>query len=96
MTDVYARTALKLAENLSATGSSVTWQGGPGTFSVEATWGGGSVSFQFQTLNGTWVNLSPDAVFTANGAIGFVLQKGAKIRASISTATAVFAYAVPL
>lgn len=96
MPDIQAHTILTLANGVSATGPSYMWGGGPGTFSVEATFGGGTVTLQVQTGNGTWVAVGADTTFIANGIAGFLLPKGAMIRALIATATAVYAYAVPM
>lgn len=98
MPDIQARTAVTLASNAASTnpGNVAMWGGGAGTFSAEATWGGGTVTFQVQSPNGTWIAVSADAQLSANGIIGFILPKGAMIRVLIATATAVYAYAVPL
>jgi hypothetical protein len=97
MPDIQDKTIIRLQESSAATGGNAfTWPGGPGTFSAEATWGGGSVTLQTQSGNGTWIAVGADAQLLANGIVGFILPKGAKIRAAITTATAVYAYAVPL
>lgn len=95
MPDLQIRTIITLANNESATTGAVSWEGGAGTFSAEATWGGGSVSLQTQTGNGTWVAVGTDTTMTANGIAGFILPRGALIRVAIVTATAVYAYVVP-
>lgn len=46
-----------LASNLSATGASVAIKGGQYMFMVEGTVGGSTISLQFQTINGTWVDV---------------------------------------
>ncbi|UOF83099.1 hypothetical protein [Caudoviricetes sp.] len=79
-----------LLSNASATGTGVNWQGGRGVFTVEATFGGGTVTLQFQTLNGTWVAVDGCAL-TAAGTKAFDLPPG-PIRAAVATATAVYAY----
>lgn len=82
-----------LAENSSATASSdVIWPGGLGVFSATATWGGGNVSLQLLTPDNTWVAVGTDTTLTANGAAGFILPFGQRIRVAITTATAVYAY----
>ena len=98
MPNIQARTIITLASNAGATpqATGAVWPGGPGTFSAEATWGGGTCTLQTQTGTGTWVAVGPDTTFTANGIAGFLLPKGAVIRALTVTATAVYAYAVPL
>ncbi len=80
-----------LATNASVTGSLVAWPGGPGMFTAEATFGGGTVKLQAQTSNGTWVDVGPDTTLTAAGAAGFILPP-CNIRVSIATATVVYAY----
>lgn len=54
-----------LASNLAATGNAVTIKGGEYMFSVDGTapGGGNTVSLQYQTPNGTWVDVS---VFTGS------------------------------
>ena len=93
-------TVVTLASNASATSTfQFSWQGGAGMFSAEATWGGGTVKLQVltqQSGGATWVDVGPDTTFTANGAAGFILPVNAQIRASIATATAVYAYVVAL
>ena len=81
-----------LAQNASATGGEVSWPGGEGVFMAEATWGGGTVKLQFKTPNGTWIDAGTETTLTANGAGAFLLPP-CLIRASIATATAVYAYA---
>lgn len=88
---------IALQENSSATGTNqFTWPGGPGRLSVEASWGGGTVTLKTMTSNGTWIAVGPDTTLVANGVAGFILPKGAQIQAAIATATAVFAYADPI
>ena len=88
---------LVLAENLSATPSGdQVWTGGPGFFSAEATFGGGTVSLQVLTPNNTWIAVGADTTLTANGVAGFILPNGARIRVAITTATVVFAYVNPM
>jgi hypothetical protein len=85
---------IPLQENSSATGTNqFTWVGGPGTFSAEATWSSGTVTLQAMSNAGTWMAVGVDTTMTANGVAGFILPKGTQIRAAITTATAVFAYA---
>ena len=90
-----ANSALVLGAGISATPTTVfTWPGGVGMFSAEATWGGGTVSLEFKTPNGTWIAVGADTTLTANGGAGFLLPAGTAIRAAVTTATAVYAYAV--
>ena len=85
-----------LASNASATGTGVKWPGGPGTFSAEATFGGGTITLQVQTATGTWIAVGSDTTLTAAGIAGFILPNGSNIRALIATATAVWAFATPM
>ena len=82
-----------LLSNASATGSWLQWPGGSGLFSVEATWGGGTVKLQYKAPNGTAVDAGPYTTLTANGGGIFDLPPG-EIRANVATATAVYASAV--
>ena len=89
--------AMVLASNASETPSTeFLWPGGLGLFTAEATWGGGTVSLQFKTVNGTWIAVGTNTTLTANGGGGFILPAGTSIRAAITTATAVYAYAIGL
>jgi hypothetical protein len=87
-----------LAKNLSSvpTPTLVTWPGGAGMFTTEATFGGGTIKLQVQTQNGTFEDVGPDTTMTVAGAAGFILPAGSIIRCLITTATAVFAYAIVL
>jgi hypothetical protein len=85
---------LTLAANASADGAAVQWTGGHGFFTAEATFGGGTVKLQFKTLNGTWIDV-PGASLTAAGAKEFYAPAG-ELRASIATATGVYAYVHPI
>ena len=98
MADIQARTIITLASGASSstTMQTVLWVGGPGTFSAEATFGGGTITLQVLSGNGTWIAVGTDTTLTANGIAGFILPKGAQIRVLIATATAVYAYAVPM
>lgn len=100
-----AHGVVKLGENVSATSAAMAWGGGAGMLSVEATWGGGTVKLQVQSANGTWIDVGPDTNLTANGVVGFILPASKAptqdlpngcglIRISVTTATAVYAYAV--
>lgn len=87
---------INLGSNISATGAEFTWGGGDGLFTAEATWGGGTVKLQYKTMNGTWVDAGSNTTLTANGGGIFTLPAGTPIRASVTTATAVYAFAVPV
>lgn len=76
----------------SATSASNTWPGGKGLFSVDATFGGGSVALEYQIVPGTaWIPasvVSTAGVYTAapllaNGGFVFELPR-CNIRAAIS------------
>jgi hypothetical protein len=86
-------TAITLASNASATGSWFFWPGGRGEFRVEATFGGGTVKLQCKGPNGTPQDVGADVTLTASGGGIFELGAG-EIRASITTATAVYAMAL--
>lgn len=80
-----------LLDNASATSAGQTWGGGRGVFSAVATWGGGNVQLQYLGPNGsTWLNVG--SALTADGLAAFELPPG-QIRASVTTATAVYARA---
>jgi hypothetical protein len=80
-----------LLSNASATGSAAQWPGGRGVFSAVATWGGGNVALQYMGPDeSSW--LTAATALTANGLIAFELPPG-RIRAAVTTATAVFARA---
>ncbi len=81
-----------LLSNAAATGSAVAWPGGPMYFTGEATWGGGTVKLQLQSMNGTWLDV-PSGSLTANGILNLTVPAG-NIRANVATATAVYAYAI--
>ncbi len=86
-----------LQENSSATGTfDYPWTGGIGIFQATATFGGGTVILQMITPDGTWVAVGADTSLSANGGAGFILPQGQRIRAAITTATAVYAYVSPM
>jgi hypothetical protein len=64
---------IKLLDNAAITGASKPWLGGRGTVMVEGTFGGATVTLQFQTPRGAWVNVGSAAIFTAGGAANFEL-----------------------
>lgn len=83
---------LTLLSNAAATSASFPWPGGVGIFMAEATWGGGTVKLQYQTPNSSWVDAGVETTLTANGGGVFELPP-CNIRASVATATAVYATA---
>ena len=88
--------ALTLTAN-SSTPVAQIWRGGKGMFMAEATWGGGTVKLQFYSLNSTAIDAKNPAgtavSLTANGMVFFELPPG-QIIVSITTSTAVYAYAI--
>jgi hypothetical protein len=85
-----------LITNGSATGSSVIWRGGKGTFLVTGTFGGTTVTLQFLgTDNATWIDVGAEAALTAAGLVGFELAAGL-IRAEVvgGTPSALYAAAI--
>jgi len=84
---------LDLASNAGAgNGTAKEWPGGTGFFMAEATWGGGSVKLQYQTPQGTWVDVA-SSTLSANGALKLDVPPG-QVRAAIATSTAVYAHFV--
>jgi hypothetical protein len=85
--------SLDLLANASATGASMTWRGGKGSFLVRAA-SYGTVTLQFLGPDGTtWIAAGSDTTLTADGGGNFELPPG-QIRAAISGATGVYAKAV--
>lgn len=79
----------QLLSNGSANSSPAQWGGGRGMFAVVATFGGGNVQLQYLGPDeSTWLNVG--AAITANGLATFELPPG-RIRAAVTTATAVYA-----
>lgn len=92
------RPQLTLASNAGAgNGTAVDWPGGRGMLFGEATWGGGNAALQMQSPNGTYVPIYDAAgnavTISANGGKVFEAPAGA-LRVVITTASAVYAYAV--
>lgn len=74
------------------------WQGGSGVFTGEGTFGGGNIALQMLTQNGTWVPVNAECTLTpisltAAGMANFKAP-ATQLRAVVTTATAVFAYAI--
>ncbi len=68
------------------------WYGGRGTLMVEAAvWGGGSVTLEYQSPQGTWIVAGAEGIVTQNSLVGFELPPG-YVRATRATATGVYAY----
>lgn len=81
-----------MLSNASADSDEFIWPGGDGVFDAVATWGGGSVSLEYLGADGTtWVAAGPYTTLTSNGGGVFTLGEGTKIRANVTTATAVYA-----
>lgn len=98
------RVALDLILNdvdqAASAGAGLDWPGGDGVFCGEGTFGGGSIAMQMQTRNGTWIAVNTAGTvtpisLTANGGQVFRAPAG-KVRALVTTATAVFASVVGL
>lgn len=80
--------------NGSADSDEFIWPGGDGVFDAIATWGDGTVSLEYLGADGTtWVAAGPYTTLTSNGGGVFTLGEGTKIRANVTTATAVYARA---
>jgi len=84
---------LDFGQNVAATSGWLQWRGGKGTFLVEATFGGGTVKLQVKGPNGAAIDVGTDTTLTANGGGNFELPP-CELRASVTTATAVYAIAV--
>ncbi len=83
-----------IANDVAATAAGdYTWLGGRGWFIAEAAaWGGGSVKLQYQTPQGTWVDIdATNLSLTANSLYGFEAPPG-PMRAVRTTATGVYAW----
>jgi hypothetical protein len=66
------------------------WQGGPGFFVAESSnWGGGSVTLQWRTPNGTYITVGSAAVLSANGCVAVNLPRGC-VKALVSGTPADF------
>lgn len=74
----------------------VAWPGGTGLFTVEATFGGGNVNLQVKSQNGTLLDVSAATKMTASGVASFTLPAGSLIQATITTSSAVYAYAIAM
>lgn len=85
--------SVALLSNASATSASMLWPGGVGLFAALATFGGGTVKLQFRGPdNSTWMDAGTETTLAAAGAGIFELPP-CQIRASVATATAVYAIA---
>lgn len=72
-----------LLSNATATGGDKWWPGGEGVFQAEGTWNSGTVTLQFKSDRGTWIDVGTDTTKTANGAGGFILHP-CYIRATVT------------
>jgi len=73
-----------LLNRAAATGAASTWKGGPGVFRVGGTFGGATVTLQFQAPDdSTWVAAGTDTTLTAAGGGVFNLDK-CQIRALVA------------
>lgn len=95
MSEAVSNTRLDLILNDTATTqarNATYWEGGRGTMMVEAgSWGGGSVTLEYQSPQGTWIVAGPEGIITQNGLVGFELPPG-YVRATRATATGVYCY----
>lgn len=91
------RAQLTLLSNAAATGQAFDWPGGQGGFYVTAAFGGGTVKLQTLGPDGNWYDVGTEVTLTNAGSAsllgGFNLPAG-QIRANVSAATGVYAYAV--
>lgn len=72
-----------LLNNATATGDWVQWTGGRGTFLVEGTFNGATVSLEVQGPNGT-AFIPTNGSLTENGGFNFELPNTSQIRAAVS------------
>lgn len=71
-----------LITNGSATGSAVAWAGGHGVLVAEGTFGGASLTMQYQGPNGTWLDVK--------------VMDGAGVQTTMTlTAAGMFVFALP-
>ena len=84
--------SVNLLSNASATSAGMQWPGGKGVFAAKATWGGGSVAFQYLLPDNTTWATPEDGTLSADGGFVFELPP-CMIRAEVTTATAVYARA---
>jgi hypothetical protein len=83
---------MTMLSNASADSAAMAWPGGSGVITGEATWGGGNIKLQMQTVNGTWIDVSASShTLSANGQFAFTLPK-CQIKLVRTTATAIYAY----
>lgn len=71
---------------------SFAWPGGPAWFVAHATWGGGSVTLEYEATSGTWITV-PSCALTANGIVSTTIPAG-NVRVTVATATAAYAYLI--
>jgi hypothetical protein len=86
---------LVLLSNASATGSDQAWRGGRGTFIVEGTIGGATVTLQYSLDGTTWHDVGAEVTLSATGIGGFEIAPGL-LRAEVSggTPSALYVYAI--
>lgn len=82
----------ELLNNAGATGAVKEWPGGEGVFQAEGTFGGATVTLQFKSDQGTWMDVGTDTTKTANGAGGFILHP-CLVKATVSGGTPSALYA---
>ena len=82
-----------LLSNASATGDAAKWPGGRGTFMVDGTFGGGTVTLSVLGPDGSsFVSVGEDAALTAEGVVNFDLPP-CSIKAVVSGGTPSALYA---
>lgn len=82
-----------LLDNASETGNAEPWNGWRGTFIVEGTLNGATVSLQYKSPEDTWIDVDPvNLAFTDAGMAGFECPPG-DIRAEVSGGTPSALYA---
>lgn len=69
-----ATRSFSLLSNASATGSAVAWPGGRGTFEVDGTFGGATVTLSKLGPDGSsYISVGSDGALTAEGVVNFDL-----------------------
>lgn len=81
-----------LSNAAAGNGVSKSYKGGKIALYAEATWGGGNVKLQFQSPQGTWIDV-PSSTLSANGFVILEVPPG-QYRAVVTTASAAYASAV--
>ena len=80
---VLSNRKITLLSRASATGAKVYWPGGRGVFKTGRTFGGATVTLEFEETNGDFSSVGIDAEHSAPGVAGFELPP-CFIRASVT------------